>query len=215
MAPETTEVHDVTAIGEEPRLTGTSADLAKVPRPISTRPEMAALSRFYRDVTWKGVIHGHGMGPGTPAMTGIGRGTARAIQDGRWIVVDCEQDQFLEDGTFVLTWQLHWVSGWSPEYGEYRAVMADNYGHAGVYRGHIDGDHLIFESVAGTGIRLRLTWDVSVPDRIIWRNEMTTGDGSWFLIEEYAMIPGRASHRAACSSAGSAVSFSQSPGTAS
>jgi len=28
---------------------------------------------------------------------------------------------------------------------------ADNYGHADVYRGHIDGDRLIFESIAATG----------------------------------------------------------------
>ena len=183
----------MTAIGEEPRLTGTSEAVAKVPRPITAGAEMAALGRFHQDLTWKGVIHAGGMGPGSPAMTGIGHCTARAIQDGRWIVVDCEQEQFLEDGTFVLTWQLHWVSGWSPDHGEYRAVMTDNYGHADVYRGHIDGDRLIFDSMADTGIRLRLTWDASVPDRITWRNEMTTGDGSWFLIEEYPMVPATAS----------------------
>jgi hypothetical protein len=89
----------------------------------------------------------------------------------------------------VLTWQLHWVSGWVPEQGEYRAVMTDNYGHADVYRGHIDGDRLIFESPEGTGTRLRLTWDVSDPAMITWRNEMAMPDGSWFLIEEYPMLP--------------------------
>ncbi len=77
--------------------------------------------------------------------------------------------------------------GWGPEHGEYRAVMADNYGHADVYRGHIDGDRLVFESIAGP--RLRLTWDASSPGIIIWRNEMSLPDGSWFLIEEYPMIP--------------------------
>jgi hypothetical protein len=129
------------------------------------------------------------MGPGTPAMTGVGRARAKAIQDGRWITLDCEQEQFLDDGTFVLKWQLHWVSGWAPEHGEYRAVMADNYGHADVFRGHIEGDCLIFESIAETGIRLRFTWDASDPDIINWRNEMSAGDGSWFLIEEYPMVP--------------------------
>jgi hypothetical protein len=93
-----------------------------------------------------------------------------------------------------LKWQLHWVSGWAPEQGEYRAVMTDNYGHADVYRGHIDGDRLIFESVEKTGIRLRFTWDASDPDVITsgfpWRNEMSAGEGSWFLIEEYSMAPG-------------------------
>ena len=179
----------MTTSDKGPGGTGAGGNAAKVPRPIATGPEMAALGRFYRDVTWKGVIHAGGMGPGTPAMTGVGHGTAYAIQDGRWIVLDCEQDQFLDDGTFVLRWQLHWVSGWAPEHGEYRAVMTDNYGHADVYRGHIDGDRLIFESMEGPGIRLRFTWDASDPDVIIWRNEMTTGDGSWFLIEEYPMVP--------------------------
>jgi len=150
---------------------------------------MTALSRFYREVTWEGVIHAGGMGPGTPAMTGIGQATPRAIQDGRWIVLDCKQDQFLADGTFVLKWELHWVSGWVPEHGEYRAVMTDNYGHVGVYRGRIDGSRLIFESLEDARVRLRLTWDTSDTDVITWRNEMTTDDGTSFLIEEYRMTP--------------------------
>ena len=162
---------------------------AAVPRSASAGPEMRALARFYRDVTWQGVIHEGGMGPGTPAMTGVGRSSSHAIQGGRWIVMDAEQDQYLGDGTFVLRWQLHWVSGWDPWHGEYRAVMADNYGHADVYRGRIDGDRLVFESVRETGPRLRFTWDASDPGVITWRNEMAVADGSWFLIEEYAMVP--------------------------
>jgi hypothetical protein len=162
---------------------------AAVPQPVGVEPEMAALARFYRDVTWTGTIHEGGMGPGTPAMTGVGRGKVKAIQDGRWIVLDCEQDQFREDGTFVLAWQLHWVSGWSPEHGEYRAVMTDNYGHAEVYRGRIEGDRLVSESLEGVAARLRFTWDASDPRVILWRNEMSLDEGSWFLIEEYAMVP--------------------------
>lgn len=149
---------------------------------------MAALARFYADVTWQGGIREGGMGPGTPAMTGRGHGTVRAIQDGRWIVLDCEQDQFLLDGTFVLRWQLHWVSGWSPEHGEYRAVMTDNYGHAEIFRGRIDGDRLVFESLEAAATRLRFTWDAAEPSFVTWRNEVETADGTWFLIEEYRMI---------------------------
>jgi len=178
----------VTARGDEQGPMGASV-AAAVPQPIGVGPEMAALDRFYRDVTWNGTIHEGGMGPGTPAMAGVGRGKAQAIQDGRWIVLDCEQDQFLHDGTFVLKWQLHWVSGWSPEHREYRAVMTDNYGRAEVYHGRIEDDRLVFESLEGTAPRLRLTWDVSDPDLIIWRNEMSLDEGSWFLIEEYAMVP--------------------------
>src|SRR4029077_11963548 len=114
-----------------------------VTRPVSVGPEMEALGRFYQDVTWKGDILGGGMGPGTPAMTGIGHSTSQVIQDGRWIAVDSEQDQFLEDGTFVLKWQVPRGSGREPGHGEYRAVMADNYGHADVYRGRVEGDRLV------------------------------------------------------------------------
>ena len=167
------------------------AGVEAVPKPIEVGLEMAALRRFFPEVvTWEGTIHEGGMGPGTPAMSGIGRGTAKVIQDGRWIAGDYEQDQFLADGTFVLKWQLHWVSGWAPQHGEYRASMVDNYGNADVYRGHIEGDRLVFESMAETGTRLRFTWDASEAMVIKWRNEMSTGDRSWFLIEEYPMVPG-------------------------
>jgi hypothetical protein len=178
----------VTATSEDQGGMGTG-DAPAVRQPIGAGPEMAALGRFYKDVIWEGTIRAGGMGPGTPAMTGAGRGTARAIQDGRWIVLDCEQEQFLPDGTFVLKWQLHWVSGWSPDYGEYRAVMTDNYGHAEVFRGRIDGDRLVFQSLEGAAAQLRFTWDASDPAVITWRNEMAIGDGSWFLIEEYRMVP--------------------------
>ncbi len=89
----------------------------------------------------------------------------------------------------MLRWQLHWVSGWSPEHGEYRAVMTDNYGHAEVYHGRIEGDRLVFESLQGAAARLRFTWDASDPGVILWRNEMSLDEGVWFLIEEYAMVP--------------------------
>ena len=75
-------------------------------------------------------------------MTARGSGRHEVIQGGRWIVGSYEQDQFLLDGTHVLTWQLHWVAGWSPADGEYRATVADVYGHAEVLRGRIDGDRL-------------------------------------------------------------------------
>ncbi len=163
--------------------------IAAVPKPIAEEPETEALRRFFSDVAWEGEIHEGGMGPGTPAMKGIGRGTVQEIQDGRWVAGDFEQDQYLLDGTFVLKWQLHWVSGWDPEHGEYRASMVDNYGHAMVYRGWIDGDRLIFESFDDATVRLRFTWDASDPAVTLWRNEMAVGDGSWFLIEEYPMVP--------------------------
>jgi hypothetical protein len=63
--------------------------------------------------------------------------------------VDCVQEQFFGDGTFVLRRQLHWPSGWAPEHGEYRTVMTGNDGNAEVYRGQIDGDRPVFRILEG------------------------------------------------------------------
>lgn len=149
---------------------------------------MEALKRFHRDVTWQGHIQEGGMGPGTPAQMGKGKATHDWIQDGRWVVGDFEQDQFLEDGTFVLKWELHWVCGWDPANQEYRATVADCYGHAEVMRGRIEGDLMIFESMRDTPPMLKMTWDASSPDVMLWRNEMTFDGVDWQLIEEYPMV---------------------------
>jgi hypothetical protein len=66
--------------------------------------------------------------------------------------------------------------------------MVDNYGHAMVYGGRIEGDRLIFESPGDAPVRLRFTWDASDPAVTLWRNEMAVGSGDWFLIEEYPMV---------------------------
>jgi hypothetical protein len=163
----------------------TSTGSTTVPMPITPGAEMDALLRFHPDVTWTGTISENGMGPGSPTMTAVGRGTHRLIQGGRWIVGDCEQDQFGPDGTFVLTWQLHWVAGWDPTNQEYRATLADNYGHAEVMHGHITGDRMVFETVGEAVARLRLVWDASDPSDIIWTNEASINDSPWSLVETY------------------------------
>jgi len=58
-----------------------------------------------------------------------------------------------------------------------------------VYRGWIEDDRLLFESMEGAGSRLRFTWDASKPGVIMWRNEMVLDDGDRILIEEYPMVP--------------------------
>lgn len=166
-----------------------SSTINTIPRPMSPGPETMALRRFHRNGTWKGRIREGGMGPGTPAQSAIGKATHHWIQDGRWVVGDYEQDQFLLDGTFVLRWQLHWVCGWDPANAEYRATIADNYGRSDVLRGWIDGDLMIFESMGASLPRLRLTWDASGPDSILWRNEMSLDGDRWSLIEDYEIVP--------------------------
>jgi hypothetical protein len=159
-----------------------------IPVPAPPGAEMSELLRFHRDTTWTGTITEGGMGPGTPAMTARGSGMHEVIQDGRWIVGTYQQDQFLPDGTRVLTWQLHWVAGWSPADGEYRATVADVYGHAEVMRGAIDRDRLVFESTGDPPVRIRLTWELTGPN-VLWRNEMSVAGAPWSLVEEYVCAP--------------------------
>ncbi|HEX2355850.1 MAG TPA: DUF1579 family protein [Micromonosporaceae bacterium] len=170
-------------------MTTTTDPAATLRRPITPGSEMAALARFYPDVIWTGTIAAGGMGPGTPQMTAHGRGIHELIQDGRWIVGSYSQEQYLPDGTHVLTWQLHWVVGWDPARSEYVATLADCYGHADVMHGHIDGDWLIFETATHAPARLRLTWDATDPQDITWRNEASIDGGPWTEIETYHMTP--------------------------
>lgn len=165
------------------------AELANVLKPIDVGPEMANLARFHRDVSWIGTIVEGGMGPSTPKMWARGIGQHQLIQDGRWIVGTYEQDQFAPDGSFVLRWERHWVAGWDPVAGEYRATLADNYGHAELMRGYIAGDHLTFETLGDARVRLRLVWDVTDPADMNWRNEMAAAGSPWSLIEEYQLTP--------------------------
>ncbi|MEX0796801.1 MAG: DUF1579 family protein [Acidimicrobiia bacterium] len=167
----------------------TNSGIATIPRPVVAGEMTEALKRFHLDVTWTGDISEGGMGPGTPAQVAHGKATHHWIQDGRWVVGDFEQDQFLEDGTFVLKWELHWVCGWDPAHGEYRATVADCYGHTEIMRGRIDGDLMIFESMRDTPPLLKMTWNASSPDYLTWRNEMTFNGNDWQLIEEYRMVP--------------------------
>lgn len=160
-----------------------------LPRSAVAGPEMAALAPFYRNWTWTGLIEANGMGPGSPEMSGVGRADCRLIQDGLWYACEFEQDQRLADGTFVLTWQLHWVAGWDAGAGEYRASSADNNGpNLAVYRGRIDGNRLVYESLNESLPRIRLTWTLIGDDHATWRNEYTLDGQAWILVEEYDMV---------------------------
>ncbi|MGW7685548.1 DUF1579 family protein [Kribbella sp. NPDC054772] len=156
-----------------------------VPRPLRAGAEMTALARFHRNVRWTGSIQPGAMGPDSPAMTAVGEGMHRVVQDGLWIVGDYKQDQYLLDGTFVLRWELHWTAGWSPQDGEYRAAIADNYGHLEILAGRIEGDLLTFQSTGMPPVRIRLHWEITGDDTMIWRNEASVQGGPYELVERY------------------------------
>jgi len=166
----------------------TTETMTSLPRSAEAGPEMLALAPFYRDWVWSGTIEAGGMGPGSPAMQAKGQAKVGSIQGGLWYEGDFEQDQYLADGSFVLRWQLHWVTGWDRGAAEYRATSADNNGpNMALYRGWIDGDRLIYESMSTTVPRIRLTWLLKDPTHATWRNEYTLDGETWNLIEEYAM----------------------------
>jgi hypothetical protein len=81
------------------------------------------------------------------------------------------------------------VAGWDPTNDEFRAILADNYGHADVMRGEISGDRLVFETLGESEARVRLLWDVSDPSDITWTNEVSVGGSPWVLIETYHLTP--------------------------
>jgi len=162
---------------------------AALPRSASAAAEMAGLAPFYRDWRWTGTIQAGGMGPGSPEMTGTGSARCLLVQDGLWYNCDFSQEQRLADGTPVLTWKLHWVTGWDARAGEYRASSADNNGPTlSIFRGRIDGATLTYESLDEALPRIRLTWILDGPDEARWRNEITLDGTTWSLIEEYRMV---------------------------
>lgn len=160
----------------------------QLPASAMAGPEMAALAPFYRDWRWTGTIEAGGMGPGSPEMRGEGSADCRLMQDGLWYACNFAQEQRLTDGTFVLTWMLHWVTGWDARAGEYRASSADNNSPTlEIYRGRIDGNRLVYESLNDSLPRIRLTWILHDPTHAAWRNEFTVDGQTWSLIEEYQM----------------------------
>jgi hypothetical protein len=145
---------------------------------------MEALRPFHFDCQWTGTVKAGGMGPDSPEMEGIGQAIYRPIMDGAWIVGDFEQDQFI-GGARVITWRAHFVVGWDPRAGEYRATYVDNNGSAALMHGGIDGSRFILETLGEVAARVRVTWELVEPGQVKWRNDSSIGGGPWFLVEEY------------------------------
>ena len=85
----------------------------------------------------------------------------------------------------MLRWHLHWVAGWDPQAKEYRATIADNYGHTEILSGWIDGDLLTFQTIGRKPIRIRLVWHLVDDTTMTWRNEASVNGGPFQLVERY------------------------------
>jgi hypothetical protein len=170
----------------------TVAPAQTIPRwePIIRKPgpETEALARFHPNGTWTGRVKAGGMGPGSPEMEAKGRADCEWIIDGLWRSCRFEQDQFVE-GEKVVTWKACWIAGWDARAREYRGVAVDSNGISMMFRGRLEGERLIMESMGETPVNLRFIWDATDPRAVTWSNEMLTEDGSWMLIEEYVIRP--------------------------
>jgi hypothetical protein len=90
---------------------------------------------------------------------------------------------------FQIADELIEYPSWAAASGEYRATVADRYGHTEIMRGRLDGDLMVFESMRDIPPLLKMTWDTSSPGYPTWRNEMTFDGENWQLIEQYRMVP--------------------------
>lgn len=157
------------------------------PTVLKPGPETGALARFHPNGTWTGRVKAGGMGPGSPEMEARGRADCEWIINGLWRSCRFEQDQFVA-GERVVTWKAHWIAGWDARAEEYRGMAVDSNGISMMFRGRVEDDRLIMESM-DPAVPLRFVWDATNPDAIAWRNEIMTEDGSWRPIEEYVIRP--------------------------
>lgn len=159
------------------------------PLPLRPGPEMAAMKRFHRNVTWTGTVKAT---PLTPEMTATGRGRFHEEVGGLWIVGEFHQDQFSE-GRKVTDWGCLYIAGWDASRQTYVAFAADSNGRCVPFAGVIEGDRFTITSegatIGGAPVRLRMIWDAGGAGAMTWRNEMSIAGGPWSLIEEYDMIP--------------------------
>jgi hypothetical protein len=149
---------------------------------------MEALRPFHFDCQWTGKVEAGGMGPGSPEMQAVGKAIYRPIMDGGWLVGDFEQDQFVA-GKRVLTWKAHFVIGWDPRAGEYRATYVDNNGSAALLRGWIEGKRFVIELVGDGTVQNRMEWTLLEPGCVKRRNDRSIAGGPLFLVEEYVCAP--------------------------
>ncbi len=68
-------------------------------------------------------------------------------------------------------------------------MAVDSNGISMMFRGRLEGDRLIMESMGDPAVNLRFIRDATDPRAITWTNEIMTEDGSWRLIEEYVIRP--------------------------
>jgi hypothetical protein len=132
-------------------------------------------------------------GPGSPEMQTSGGMRCRWLTDGLWLACERFQDQFVE-GVKVLTRKLHLIVGWDTVAHEYRALQVDYTGTSALLRGEIAGATLVLQPIdrlqaGGHMPALRIVWDATDTERVLWRSATSTDGTTWLTIEDHVITP--------------------------
>ena len=148
--------------------------------------EVTALHALFRNVTWAGktVVPRGAM----PKSTN-GRSTCRWFLDDS--AVACEME---ETGLGPKAWHGLLTVGWDADAKEYRALLVDGSGSAGVLTGRLDGGKLALTSALratldGKASRFRLSWAPGDAGTIHFTEELSLGTGAFTVSEEATMKP--------------------------
>lgn len=157
-----------------------------MPAPEAARGgrEMEELRRFFRDCTWTGRVLADPSNPSSPELEVVGKSVFSPIMDGLWLAGDLEEEFFYR-GEKVDEEKCHYIVGWSPGPGEYKAVSVDSLGNAMLNAGRIEGDILVLETPGDPPVRLRMSIDLSDEARPRWYSEVAQQGEPWLRIEEY------------------------------
>lgn len=162
-----------------------AADMA----PPKAGTETEALKPFAKSATWTGKVPAGAWGPSSPEMTSKGKATCKWTLNNLWAT--CELEDTMGTGKQAMKWQAHWTFGWDFGAKEYRGVIADTWGMAGMMKGTLEGQKLTWESMhevmmMGHPTKMRMTMDATDPKAMKFTGEHTVG-GKWIVDEETTM----------------------------
>ena len=160
----------------------------------SVGPEAKALAPLFGvDASWVGKLEAGAMGPDSKEMTSRGRAMGHPILRGMWYA--CDVVDTFGSGRNAMTWKGHMLVGYDMTAKAYRASTVDNMGALTTFNGTMDGHKFMLETptevmMMGQMMKDRLSWDMSEPNAIKFKDEHQVAGGDWKLIESATMRVG-------------------------
>jgi hypothetical protein len=163
-----------------------------MPAPPKPGPEHEKLKPFAKSMTWTGKMPAGAMGPGTPEIATKGKSSCKWVANNMWAACDLEDTS--GKGKDAITWKAHWMLGYDLAAKEYRAMMADMMGTATTYKGTVDGDKLVLESIGevdmmGKPGKVRITMDNSDKKTVKFQSEHQFKGEGWVVDGTSEMKP--------------------------